>query len=234
MPLEIRTVARTASTNADMILLAADGVGEGVWLRAEEQSAGRGRLGRDWVSPRGNLYASTLVRPRSHDPVPATLSLVAAVALEETLRGWGADAVIKWPNDLVLAGAKLSGVLLERSGGAVIVGIGVNLASHPEGLDRPVTSFAAAGLGAPDPALFIADLAEAFQRWVAIWRGGLAPVRSRWLERAHPLGTPLAVRLPGAAPVEGLFDGLSADGALHLRLPSGDVQAIHAGDVFMI
>jgi BirA family biotin operon repressor/biotin-[acetyl-CoA-carboxylase] ligase len=234
MTIDVRTVPRTASTNAEMVALAAAGAGEGLWLRAEEQSAGRGRQGRDWASPRGNLYASTIVRPRPADPAPATLSFVAAVALEETLRGWGADAVIKWPNDLLLGGAKLSGILLERSGAAVVVGIGVNLASHPADLERPATSLAAAGLGAPDPALFVLDLAAAFRRWVAIWRGGFAPVRERWLARAHPIGTPLAVRLAGTAPLDGLFDGLSADGALRLRLPSGGVQAIHAGDVFMI
>ena len=106
--IEIRTVPTTASTNADMIALAASGAAEGLWLRAIEQTAGRGRLGRDWVSPPGNLYASTLVRLRALDPPAATLAMVAAVALDETLRGWGASPVIKWPNDLMIDGAKLS------------------------------------------------------------------------------------------------------------------------------
>jgi BirA family transcriptional regulator, biotin operon repressor / biotin---[acetyl-CoA-carboxylase] ligase len=232
--IEIRTVATTASTNADMIALAASGAGEGLWLRAVEQTAGRGRLGRDWVSPPGNLYASTLVRLRPGDPPPATLAMVAAVALDEALRGWGAAPVIKWPNDLMIDGAKLSGILLERSGEAVIVGIGVNLAHHPTGLGRAVTSLAAERLGAPDPALFLADLAEAFARWLGQWRSGLDPVRRRWLERAHSVGTALSVKLPGAEPVDGLFDGLDSDGALRLRLPDGRVQVVHAGDVFMI
>lgn len=232
--LQIRTVETTASTNADMIALAAEGAREGLWLRAVTQTAGRGRLGRDWQSPPGNLYASTLVRLRPTDPAAATLALVAAVALHETLAGWGAGATIKWPNDLLIDGAKLAGILLERSGDAVILGIGVNLAHHPTTLDRPVTSLAAQGLGAPDPALFVADLAESVARALAEWRRGLDGVRRRWLAAAHPPGTALSVKLPGEAPIDGLFEGLAADGALRLRLASGEVQVIHAGDVFMI
>lgn len=234
MALKIRTVASTASTNADLIALAAAGAPEGLWLRAETQTGGRGRLGRGWVSPPGNLYASTIVRLRPGDPQPASLALVAAVALDEVLRGWGAEPWIKWPNDLMLGDAKIAGILLERSGDAVIAGIGVNLAYHPDDLGRPVTSLAAAGLGAPDPALFVADLADAFARWLTLWRGSLEPVRKCWLERAHPAGTALSVRLPEQETIEGLFDGLDADGALRLRLPGGAVQVVHAGDVFMI
>ena len=232
--IDIRTVPSTASTNADMLALAAAGAGEGLWLRAVEQTAGRGRQGRAWVSPPGNLYASNLVRLRPGDPNPATLAMVAAVALDEVLRAYGATPTIKWPNDLLIEGAKLTGILLERSGDAVVVGIGVNLAHSPEGLGRAVTSVAAQGLGAPDPELFLRDLAEAFARWLAVWRSGLEPVRRRWLERAHPPGTALSVRLPDQAAIDGLFDGLDADGALRLRLASGEVQVIHAGDVFLI
>lgn len=231
---EFQTVASTASTNADMLALAGQGSGEGLWLRAVQQTAGRGRLGRAWVSPPGNLYASTIVRLRSGDPRPATLALVASVALDETLRAYGAEPWIKWPNDLYIGDAKLTGILLERSGDAVVVGIGVNLAHHPEGLDRAVTSLAARRLSAPDPELFLRDLAEAFARWLGIWRSGLEPVRRRWLERAHPVGSALSVRLPEQPPIEGLFDGLTPDGALRLRLASGAVQVIHAGDVFLI
>jgi BirA family biotin operon repressor/biotin-[acetyl-CoA-carboxylase] ligase len=232
--IELRTVPITGSTNADMLALAAQRAGEGLWLRAVSQTAGRGRLGRTWVSPPGNLYASTIVRLRSSDPSPATLALVAAVALDETLRGYGAKPWIKWPNDLFIGPAKLTGILLERSGQAVVLGIGVNLAHHPEDLDRPTTSLAAQGLAAPDPDLFLRELAEAFARWLRLWRGSLEPVRYRWLERAHPVGTALAARLPDRPPIEGLFDGLDADGALRLRLASGEVQVIHAGDVFTI
>jgi BirA family biotin operon repressor/biotin-[acetyl-CoA-carboxylase] ligase len=232
--IDIRTVQSTASTNADMLALAESGAAEGLWLRAIEQTAGRGRQGRAWVSPPGNLYASTLVRLRPGDPSPATLAMVAAVALDEVLRAYGATPIIKWPNDLLIGEAKLTGILLERSGHAVVVGIGVNLAHHPGGLDRAVTSLAARGLGAPDPNLFLRDLAEAFARWLAQWRVGLEAIRRRWLERAHPSGTALTARLPDKAAIDGLFDGLDADGALRLRLASGEVQVIHAGDVFLI
>ncbi|NNM75431.1 biotin--[acetyl-CoA-carboxylase] ligase [Sphingomonas sp. ID1715] len=232
--MEIRTVQRTASTNADMLALAANGAAEGLWLRAIEQTAGRGRLGRAWVSPPGNLYASTIVRLRAGDTGAATLALVAAVALEETLRAYGADATIKWPNDLLIGDAKLTGILLERTGDAVVVGIGVNLAHHPDGLDRKTTSLAAQGSTPPDAELFLRDLADAFARWLTAWRRSLDEVRRRWLDRAHPLGTALSVRLPDLPPLEGLFDGLDDQGALRLRLPSGEVQVIHAGDVFTI
>lgn len=215
-------------------MLAAEGAAEGLWLRAVEQEAGRGRLGRTWVSRRGNLYASTIVRLRSGDPAPATLALVASVALDETLRAYGAEAWIKWPNDLYLDNGKLTGILLERSANAIVVGIGVNLAHHPEGLDRLATSLPAHGCAAPDPELFLGDLAEAFARWLGVWRTNLEPVRRRWLERAHPVGTALSVRLPDQPPIDGLFDGLNADGALRLRLASGKCQVIHAGDVFTI
>ena len=232
----IRAIGETASTNADVLALAANGAPEGTWLRAEWQSAGRGRLGRLWVSPPGNLYASTIVRVASGDPDPATLALVAAVALEEVATAYiGEDWLrLKWPNDVMAGVAKLAGILLERSGDAVVIGFGVNLAHHPDGLERPVTSLAALGAAPPDPALFLDDLAAAFARWLARWRGeGLEPVRSRWLARAHPIGTALAGH--GAdGPVEGLFDGIDPSGALLLRLADGTVEMVRAGDVFAL
>lgn len=218
-----------------MAALAAAGEAEGLWLRAVTQTAGRGRLGRSWSSPPGNLYASTLVRPRAGDPPPATLALVAAVALHEVASAWCAETIeIKWPNDLLLSGAKLSGILLEGAAGAVVIGFGVNLAHHPEGLDRPVTSLAAHG-GAPDPALFLDDLAAALGRWLARWRQeGLEPVRAAWLAAAHRKDTALTATLPDGERIEGIFDGLDTDGALILRLADGSARVIHAGDVFLL
>jgi len=211
------------------------------------QSAGRGRLGRPWQSPPGNLYASTLVRLRPIDPPAASLAFVAAVALEEVVRAYvyardaginagdGGGLQLKWPNDLLFDGAKLAGILLEGAGEAVVIGFGVNLAHFPQGLDRPVTSLAAIGGQAPDPALFLEDLAAAFARWVARWRGeGLAPVRAAWLARAHAKGTALTARLPDGEAIDGMFDGIDADGALILRLADGTSRVIHAGDVFLL
>jgi len=233
----IRTLAETGSTNADMLDLARTGAAEGLWLRAERQTGGRGRQGRTWVSPPGNLYTSTLVRLRPTDPEPASLALVAAVALDEAVRahlGDGAVPTLKWPNDLLLGGAKLSGILLERGGDAVVIGVGVNLAHHPRDIDRIATSLAAHG-AIVDPAIFQDTLAEVFARWLGIWRGqGLAPVRSRWLKRAHPPGTPLTARLPDDTAVEGLFDGLDPSGALVLRLADGGRRVIHAADIFLL
>ncbi|MCC2975850.1 biotin--[acetyl-CoA-carboxylase] ligase [Sphingomonas sp. PL-96] len=233
----IRVVAETGSTNADLLALAGAGaVSEGLWLRAERQTAGRGRLGRAWVSPTGNLYASTVVRLRPSDPAAATLAFVAAVALEEAVRVHLPKArglALKWPNDLLIAGAKLSGMLLERAGDMVVLGIGLNLAHHPDLADRLTTSLAAHGAEvAPDA--FLETLAEGFARWLARWRGeGLAPVRQRWLERAHPIGTALTARLPDGRGVTGLFHGLDADGALLLRLADGTRHVMHAGDVLL-
>ena len=241
LPLTIRTLAETGSTNADLIALAAAGAEEGLWLRAEQQTAGRGRQGRNWVSPPGNLYASTIVRLRPTDPPAPTLALVASVALQESVCWYLPDAMrdgtalwLKWPNDLMLQGAKLSGILLERAEDAVVIGFGVNLARHPAGLERAVTSIAA-HRDAPDAAEFLETLVEAFGRWLGRWRGeGLAPIRARWLERAYPIGTPIRAHLPEGDSVDGLFEGLDMSGALILRLASGARRVIHAGDVFLI
>jgi BirA family biotin operon repressor/biotin-[acetyl-CoA-carboxylase] ligase len=231
----IRTVAETGSTNDDLAASAREGAPEGLWLRADRQSGGRGRQGREWHSPPGNLYASTLVRLRPGDPPAPTLALVAAVALHEvaSVFAGGAPIEIKWPNDLMVAGAKLSGILLERLEDAVIVGFGVNLAEHPDQTARPATSFAALS-GAPDSTLFLEALAESFARWLGHWREeGLAPIRTRWLAAAHPPGTALSTHTASGAWVEGVFDGLDEGGALRLRLADGSSEIIHAGDVFL-
>ena len=229
----IRAVAETGSTNADMLLLARQGAEEAFWLRAERQTAGRGRQGRAWTAPPGNLSASTLVRLRPGDPPAATLALVAAVALHEAVGVFGVETQIKWPNDLLVSGAKLSGILLERSGDAVVIGTGVNLAHHPDLPDRPTTSLAAHGaMVGPDACLDV--LAEAFARWLAHWRGeGIAAIRAAWLAAAHPIGTALTVRPPDGSAYDGLFDGLDPDGALILRLAGGQRHVIHAADVFL-
>ena len=228
----IRTVAETGSTNADLLAQAEAGAPEGLWLRAESQTGGRGRAGRTWLSPPGNLYASTIVRLHSGEPEPATLALVAAVALEEVATAYIGDGSLqpKWPNDLMAGHAKLAGILLERAGDAVVIGFGANLAHHPGNLERPTASFTSLGFAAPEPGVFLLDLADAFARWLARWRGeGLSPVRLRWVERAHPIGSALS-----AAGSEGLFEGIDSSGALLLRHADGNVATIRAGDVFLL
>lgn len=218
-----------------MLELARAGADEGSWLRAEAQTAGRGRQGRTWASPTGNFYGSALVRLRRTDPPAATLGFVAAVALAELIAAIVPTGVLlKWPNDVLLGAAKLSGILLERAGDAVVVGFGVNLAHHPDLPDRPATSLAAHGVS-PDPAPFAQLLADSFAAWVALWRKeGFAPIRARWMQHAHPPGTALTARLPTGDTLDGLFDGLDADGALILRLAAGESRVIHAADVFLV
>lgn len=226
----IRSVAETGSTNDDVAALARDGAPEGLWLRAERQSGGRGRRGRTWLSPPGNLHASTIVRLSPADPPAPTLALVAAVALHGLIAGHVPSARIKWPNDILVDGAKLAGILLEREGTAVVVGFGVNVAHHPEGLAQPTTSLAKIVDGAPTAARLCERLAEAFAARLAQWRReGLAPLRSAWIAAAHPIGTPLAT-IEG----EGRFDGLDDSGALRLRLADGRCRLVHAGDVFLL
>ncbi|TGX44703.1 biotin--[acetyl-CoA-carboxylase] ligase [Sphingomonas naasensis] len=229
----MRTVAETGSTNADVAELARSGASEGLWLRAERQTSGKGRQGRAWDSPAGNLYLSTLVRTRPGEPSPATLALVAAVALEEAVALFGVQPMLKWPNDLLVDGAKLSGILLERVDDAVIIGFGVNLSHHPVDLDRPATSIAAHA-PAPEPQVFAETLAEIFARWLSRWRDGVAPVRERWLAKAHPAGTALTARLSDGSAIDGLFEGLDSHGALILRLADSTTRVIHAGDVFLL
>lgn len=227
---EIRTLAETGSTNDDLAALARDGAPEGLWLRAERQTGGKGRQGRAWLSPPGNLYISTLVRLAPSDPPAPTLALVAAVALHETVALHAPGAAIKWPNDLIAGQAKLAGILLERHNEAVIIGFGVNLAHAPDLPDRPAISLADLAGTPQNPAIFAEILAETHARWLARWRAeGIAPVRKAWLAAAHPIGTALST-----GEGQGLFDGLDEDGALRLRLADGTTRVIHAGDVFLL
>jgi BirA family biotin operon repressor/biotin-[acetyl-CoA-carboxylase] ligase len=222
----IRTVSETGSTNDDVAALARDGAPEGLWLRAERQTGGKGRQGRAWQSPPGNLYASTLVRVDPKHPPPPTLALVAAVALHEAVSRHTPRARIKWPNDITINRAKLAGILLERQGDAVVIGFGVNLACHPEDLDRP-----AASLGARvTPEALLRRLAACFAPSGHPGRAaGPAPVRAAGRAAPHPVGPP-----PPRGGPDGTFDGIDETGALRLRLADGGIRVVHAGDVFLI
>lgn len=232
----IEVISETGSTNADLAqrLTAGELLQEGQWLVADRQTAGRGRQGRAWFDSFGNFMGSTIVRLGRGDPLPGTLALVAGLALIGTVGPlvrppqW---ATLKWPNDLLISGAKLSGILLERVGDAVVVGAGVNLAVAPDLPDRQSVALSAFG-PAPDRDLFAASLADNFAHELERWRiVGLAPLVSRWLANGHPTGTPLQVGEPGEIPLAGTFAGLSDDGALQLRLADGTTRIIHAGDV---
>jgi len=231
-------VPETGSTNADLRQLADAGGEDGLWLRADRQTAGRGRQGRDWSSPSGNFYGSTLVRLQPSDPMAATLALVAAVAIEDAVRSClpdiGARLALKWPNDLLIDGAKLSGILLERTGDAIVIGMGINLASAPGLPDRATTALGDHGVSVT-PEAMQALLADAMTRWIAVWREqGMFAIIARWEARAHPHGTPLTARLPDGQVLTGTFHGLANDGALRLGLADGSVHVIHAGDIFLV
>lgn len=230
------------STNAEALRLAAGGEQGGLWIWAATQDAGRGRAGRSWTSPAGNLHASLLLRPRVPLATALQLSLLAGVAAHDAVSalaaGAGVPAILrlKWPNDILLDGAKLGGILLESRAGAaadaaaVVIGTGLNLARAPGDLARPVASLADAGIDAL-PAQAFAALAWAMAEWLAHWHegAGFEFIRAAWLERAQPIGGPISVRL-GAELVSGTFLGIDEIGALRLATTSGE-RRITAGDV---
>jgi BirA family biotin operon repressor/biotin-[acetyl-CoA-carboxylase] ligase len=227
----IRFIAETGSTNAD--LLAAPHVAEGEWLVAHRQTAGRGRAGRAWNDGAGNFMGSTVVVLRPGDPPAQTLALVAGLATHRAV-GQADGLLPKWPNDLLVNGAKLGGILLERQGERVVVGIGVNLAQAPEVPDRRTVALAALG---PARGLdeFAADLAGVFAAVLLRWHAGEWPAqRSEWMASAHPVGTLLTVNDREQGPLTGAFAGVGDDGTLHLRLADGTVRPIHAGDVELV
>ncbi|WP_120715646.1 biotin--[acetyl-CoA-carboxylase] ligase [Tsuneonella amylolytica] len=234
----ITTVAETGSTNADLLaaLRAGERVSEGDWLVADRQIAGRGRQGRAWSDGAGNFMGSTVVRRGPHDPPPHTLALLAGLALYETVAPLLADPAalsLKWPNDLLIGRAKMAGILLEGEGDAVVVGIGVNLASAPDVPGRETLALSSLG-PAPGRDGFASALAAAFDRELERWRSvGIEPLLRRWQLAAHPAGTPLTVHEPAGGEARGRFVGLDATGSLMLRLEDGTIRTIHAGDVFL-
>jgi len=232
--LTITQVVSVGSTNTDLL----DDLRceEGDWLSAACQTGGRGRNGRKWASIPGNLHASTLVRFTDRDPAPGSLALLAGVALHEALAivAPGVTLRIKWPNDVLAAGAKLAGILLERRETRVVVGFGVNIVGAPALDDRATTSLAALGFAASTDGV-LAVLVDRFAFWLERWHDGdIAGVRTAWLAAAHPKGTPLSVQSGLDPRIDGLFDGLDESGALRLRLADGTTRVIHAGDVFLL
>jgi BirA family biotin operon repressor/biotin-[acetyl-CoA-carboxylase] ligase len=220
--------------------LAAEGAPEGTLVWAGEQTAGRGRRGHSWVSVPGNLYLSLVLRPDCPVAAAAQLGFAAALAIAEAAARFlpAAAAVrLKWPNDVLLDGRKLSGILFESAAGPegrlawLVAGIGVNLASHPAGTETAATSLAAAGAGAVAPAAMLEALAplllDEYERWQA---QGFAPLRRAWLARAHSPGAPLRVRL-AQEELLGRFLDLDEDGALVLETAAGP-RRVATGDVF--
>ena len=203
---------------------------EGDWRVALDQEAGRGRQGRNWVSADGNFYGSTLVVLHPSDPPAQSLSLAAGLALVEAIDAAvpGQALMLKWPNDVMLLGKKLAGILLERSVDRVAVGFGVNLAKAPELQGRAAASLS----GAMAPQAFAPVLAGSFARLLTLWRESDPLLLAQaWLARAHPIGTRLTVHSSAEETTSGRFDGIEADGALRLRSDDGSLELVRAGDV---
>jgi BirA family transcriptional regulator, biotin operon repressor / biotin---[acetyl-CoA-carboxylase] ligase len=236
----VRLVAHAVlgSTNAEALNLARHGERGPLWVTAARQTAGRGRRGRAWISEPGNLYASLLLAAPAAAKHWPELSFVAALAVHDAVVEVAADCkqllAIKWPNDLLLGGAKFAGVLIEGEGGdegAVAVGIGINCANHPADTDYPATDLAAAG--APvSPQIVFAALSLKMLGRLAQWNGGdgFSTIRADWLARAAGIGGDVVVHLADGA-IAGRFEALDATGALVLRLPDGSARTIAAGDV---
>lgn len=235
----ITLVEETGSTNADLAAAIRGGEGwaEGRWLVARRQTAGRGRQGREWFDGAGNYMGSTAVLLGEGGPPPASLSFVAALAVRDAaaaVLGEDAPLGLKWPNDVLLDGGKLSGILLEMVRGHIVVGIGVNLARAPQ-IEGRKTAAMADVTGTP-PALedFAASLAAAFDRRLEAWRTyGLGATLHAFLARSiHAQGSGMTVHDTDGSILSGTFAGLEeSDGALRLRLADGSERVIRAGDI---
>jgi BirA family biotin operon repressor/biotin-[acetyl-CoA-carboxylase] ligase len=228
------------STNAEALAHARAGERGPLWVTTREQTAGRGRRGNAWTSQSGNLFASLLVSdaaPPAHLPelcfVVALAVLDAAREVAPALRD---EFKLKWPNDLLLAGAKFVGILIEsetvEGASAAAVGIGVNCAHYPEGTPYAVTSLAAHG-AAVTPEAFLRELSRSMTMRLAQWnRGsGFGAIRAEWLTHAAGIGGDIVVRLPDRE-LSGTFETLDRMGRLMLRLPAGTLEAITVGEVF--
>ncbi|MGA9867541.1 MAG: biotin--[acetyl-CoA-carboxylase] ligase [Acetobacteraceae bacterium] len=220
---DIRQYESLGSTSDEAFRLAREGAAHATVVTAGEQTAGRGRVGRSWDSPVGNLYLSVLLRLDLAPGRIAELSFVAALAVAETVDAFVTGrASLKWPNDVLIDGAKVAGILVEQADGVAVIGIGVNVAHCPSGLAYPVTSLVASRAPLVDVPLVRATLLTALSRRLDAWRShGFATIRADWLARAHPPGTPLR-----AGALEGTFATIDPGGALLLDTPEGRVRIV--------
>ena len=240
---------RIGSTNAEAMSRARDGERGPIWFVTTEQTAGRGRRQRAWIAPRGNLASSVLEVMDVSPAVAATMGFafglahetaLQRVSIEANLRRAGSDQLkylLKWPNDILVQGQKLCGLLVEAEamtdgGLAVVAGIGTNVIAAPEGTPTPATSLATLGVNVSAEELFAA-LSEAWVEFRGIWDNGrgFAEIRKLWLERAFGLGERVAIQT-GTATVEGTFDTIDETGCLIVRTAEGKRAAIAAGEVY--
>jgi BirA family biotin operon repressor/biotin-[acetyl-CoA-carboxylase] ligase len=230
------------STNTVAFARAQAGEPGPLWIVARRQTQGRGRSGRQWTSETGNLYASLLQRLACPQAVVHQLSLLAGVAVVEAILGAAGDVRLpglrlKWPNDVLIGEAKCAGILPEsqssssRADLVVVIGIGINLRSHPAHIGRAATDLAAHGMNVTPDAM-LASLAEAMARWLAVWDcgAGMQRVRTAWLERGGAVGESLSVDT-GKERIVGTFLDLDPGGALMLRDAHGVPRRLTFGDV---
>ena len=237
---QLRHLAEVDSTNEEARRMAAAHETVPTWIMADKQTAGRGRRGRVWQSPSGNLM-TTLYLPIGFDAVKAgQLAFVAGLALERTvstLLGSAAQASLKWPNDVLIDGKKASGILLESAMRDskidwLAIGLGLNLAHHPDDTPYPATSLAAYMETPPGNLAAVQLLAKAFDEVFRQWRnGGFGPILQAWRAVAHGLGGPIVARLENEQ-FEGIFKDIDKKGALVLENAAGEIHTIDAGDVF--
>jgi len=221
------------STNEEARLLAAQNVTPPLWIMARAQTKGRGRRGREWISEPGNLFATLLVAESGARA--AELGFAASLAVGDVVEDFARTARVslKWPNDVLLDGAKVAGILQETLPRDLLaIGIGVNLSHHPYATEFPAISLKSAVGNAPEPDAALAKLARSMAAWYETWRSsGFAPLREAWLKRAEGLGKGLRARLAHDE-IDGVFETLDQDGALMLRRADRTLMRITAGDVF--
>lgn len=232
-------LAEVDSTNEEARRRAEAGAPGPLWIRADRQVKGRGRQGRPWAEANGNLYSTLMIRPDVSPTEASLMSFVACLAVAELFEAHGGQAGLKWPNDALLNGGKAAGVLLEASGQGgrldwLAIGIGVNLAAHPEadaGALHPPTSLRAATGVVVTPSDALLSIAASVARWSDTLKGrGFTAIREAWLSRAVRLGERIEARTPSET-VAGLFEDVDATGALVLRTANG-ARRIHAADIY--
>lgn len=244
----LESLATTGSTNAEARLRAQQGDDGPLWITATTQTQGRGRHGRTWISPPGNLYASLLLRDPSPFEAAPQLAFVAGLALRDAVALEAAALApglhFKWPNDLLLDGRKCAGILIEgeatpgagaQNGFIAVIGIGVNCSSHPsaaDGVAFPATHLAAHAATITPEHLF-ARLSATLWHRLAQWdrSRGFAAILGDWIAHARGIGEPIVVR-NGDAEMQGRFVGLDQAGRLLLERSDGGLTKIAAGDVF--
>ena len=221
---------RIGSTNDEARRLAAAGAPHGTVVHADEQVSGRGRFGRTWFSPPGNLYLSVLLRldlPPDRGPELSFVTAITVADAIDALLPKTNKATLKWPNDVLVNDGKIAGILVESIDDAQIIGIGVNVLEAPRNAPyKTSTLVGAGGIATVDGARDI--LLDSLAKHLADWpEQGFEPIRAAWLTRAHPVGTPLRASIGGRTE-EGVFAGLDVDGAMLLDTPDGRKRIVAA------